>query len=100
LATSHLKWRALPEEEKHRRRVLSIPQAVERSIAFEGERVSVEMLEAQLEQSCPTLFATVPGATVARFALIDPPLPRVEETLRIGECFRWAVMSVAGNILG
>ncbi len=69
-------------------------------MAFEGEPVSMEMLEAQLEQSCPELFATVPDATVARFALIGPPLPRVEETLQIGECFRRAVMSVAGKILG
>lgn len=66
-------------------------------MAFEGEPVS---LEAQLEQGFPKLFAVISGATVARFALVDPPLPRVEETLRIGECFRRAVMSVAGDLLG
>lgn len=97
---SILKWRALPEAEKHRRRILSIPQDVARSMALEGEPVSVEMLEAELEKSRPDLFAAVAGATVARFSLIDPPLPRIEETLRIGECFRQAVMSMAGKVLG
>lgn len=97
---SIIQWRALPDREKHRRRVLSIPQDVARSMAFEGEPVSVEMLEAELEQSFPKLFAAVPGATAARFALVDPPLPCIEETLRIGECFRQAVMSMAGKVLG
>lgn len=97
---SIIQWRALPDREKYRRRMLSIPQGVAQSMAFEGEPVCVEMLEAELEQSFPQLFATVPGATAARFSLIDPPLPRIEETLRIGECFRQAVMSMAGKVLG
>lgn len=95
-----IKGRALPEPEKHRRRVLSLPRKVARSMAFEGESVSLQALEAQLEQGFPKLFAVVSGATVARFALLDPPLPRIEETLRIGECVRRAVMSVAGDLLG
>lgn len=94
------RWRELPEKEKRRRRMLSIPRKVARSMAYEGEPVSIEMLEAQLEQGFPKLFAAVSGATVVRFALVDRPLPRVEETLRIGECFRRAVMSVAGDLLG
>jgi len=97
---SIIKWRALPEAEKHRRRVLSIPRKVARSMAFEGEPVPVEMLEAQLEESCPRLFAPVVGATAIRFRLIDPPLPKIEDSLRIGECLRHAVMSVAGQVLG
>ncbi len=92
-----MRRRALPEEEKHRRSVLSIPEGVARSMAFESEPVSVEMLETELETD---LFAAVPGATVARFALVDPPLPPVEETLRVGEYFRRAVMSLAGKVLG
>jgi CRISPR-associated protein Csb2 len=94
------RWRELRKKEKHRRVILAIPRKVTRSMAFKGEPVSVEMLEAQLEKNYPKFFTTVPGATVARFALIGPPLPRVEETLRIGEWFRQVVMSVAGNILG
>ena len=48
----------------------------------------------------PELFAVVSGATVARFALIDSPFPPVEETLRVGECLRQAVMSIAGSVSG
>lgn len=57
------------------------------------------MLEAQLEESCPDLFAPVTGATAARFSLIGAPLPWIEDALRIGERFRQAVMSVAGQVL-
>lgn len=97
---SILRWRALPEKEKYRRRILSVPQQVASSMAFEGEPVSVEMLERDLEQSCPELFEVAPGAMVARFSLLDPPLPPVEETLRVGEYIRQAVMSLAGKVLG
>lgn len=94
------RWRALPPEEQHRRRVIGIPRAVARSMAFADEPVSVEMLEAEIERRRPDLFAPKHGATAARFSLIDSPLPRIEETLRVGECFRRAVMSLAGTILG
>lgn len=40
-------WRALPEEEKHRRRWENIPRSVARSFAFEGEPVDLAMLEAE-----------------------------------------------------
>lgn len=39
-------WRALPAEEKQRRRWESIPRSVARSFAFAGEPVDVAMLEA------------------------------------------------------
>jgi len=39
-------WRALPAAEKARRRWLRIPRSVAQSMAFEGEPVSLEMLEA------------------------------------------------------
>jgi CRISPR-associated protein Csb2 len=94
------RWRQLPESEKYRLRVLSIPRKLARSMAFEGEPVPIEMLEAQLEESCPHLFRRVIGATSVRFLLIDLPLPRIEDSLRIGECFRQAVMSIAGEALG
>lgn len=47
----------------------------------------------------------IPDATTANFILVDKilvgkPLPRVEETLRIGELMRVAVMSRARHILG
>lgn len=40
------RWRSLPPEEKLRRRWEAIPEAVARSMAFEGEPVSVETLRA------------------------------------------------------
>lgn len=49
------RWRELPEKEKYRRAMLGIPRRVARSMAFEGEPVSVEMLEAQLERNCQSL---------------------------------------------
>ena len=41
-------WRALPEEEKRRRRLETLPRKVARSCAFEGEPVDLAMLEAEL----------------------------------------------------
>lgn len=41
-------WRALPEEEKRRRRLESLPRKVARSCAFEGEPVDLALLEAEL----------------------------------------------------
>ncbi len=40
-------WRALPEEEKLRRRWEAIPRSAARSFAFEGEAVELELLEAE-----------------------------------------------------
>jgi hypothetical protein len=40
-------WRALPEEEKARRRWARIPLNVAQSMAFEGEPVDLAVLEAQ-----------------------------------------------------
>ncbi len=45
----------------------------------------------------PTLSLT---ATTARYILIGKPLPRVEDTVRIGELFRRAVMSEAKKLFG
>lgn len=44
--------------------------------------------------------AVPPGATTARFLLVGKPLPRVEDTLRIGELLRQAVMSRAKRTFG
>jgi len=41
------RWRKLPTQEKQRRRWESIPTRVARSMAFEGEPVSLELLRAQ-----------------------------------------------------
>lgn len=41
--------------------------------------------------------ATTPQATTARFILVGKPLPRVEDTLRIGELLRMAVMHAFGK---
>jgi len=41
-----------------------------------------------------------PRATTAQFLLVGRPLPRVEDSLRIGELLRSAVMSRAGKLLG
>jgi|SRR5579883_43472 CRISPR-associated protein Csb2 len=38
--------------------------------------------------------------TTARYILIGKPLPRVEDTVRIGELFRRAVMSAARDVFG
>lgn len=47
---------------------------------------------------------TQPGmpltATTARYILVGKPLPRVEDTVRIGELFRRAVMSEAKKLFG
>lgn len=42
----------------------------------------------------------VPRATTASFLLVGKPLPRVEDTLRIGELMRVALISRAGKRLG
>lgn len=42
----------------------------------------------------------VPDATTASFIVVGKPLPRIEETLRIGELMRMAVMSQAKRICG
>ncbi len=42
----------------------------------------------------------VPGATTASFILAGKPLPRVEDSLRIGELMRSAVMSRSRKVLG
>jgi hypothetical protein len=39
------RWRALPEEERFRRRWQSIPRSVADSMAFEGEPVDLAWLE-------------------------------------------------------
>ena len=44
--------------------------------------------------------ATPLTATTARYILIGKPLPRVEDTVRIGELFRRAVMSEAKKLFG
>ena len=44
--------------------------------------------------------ATPLVATTARYILIGKPLPRVEDTVRIGELFRRAVMSEAKKLFG
>jgi CRISPR-associated protein Csb2 len=44
--------------------------------------------------------AIAPVATTARYVLIGKPLPRVEDTIRIGESFRKAVMSEAKKLFG
>jgi CRISPR-associated protein Csb2 len=44
--------------------------------------------------------ATSPMATTARYILIGKPLPRVEDTVQIGELFRRAIMSEAKKLLG
>lgn len=44
--------------------------------------------------------ATLLTATTARYILIGKPLPRVEDTVRIGELFRRAVMSEAKKLFG
>jgi len=41
-----------------------------------------------------------PAATIARFILIGNPLPRVEDSLRIGELMRLAVMGQAKRVFG
>jgi CRISPR-associated protein Csb2 len=44
--------------------------------------------------------ASRPTATTASFVLIGKPLPRVEDSLRIGELMRMAVMSQAKRVFG
>ena len=59
-------WRALPEEEKRRRRLESIPRKVARSMAFEGEPVDLKVLEAQLAQHLMRTVAGQPNAAAER----------------------------------
>lgn len=56
-------WRALPEEEKQRRRWASIPRHVARSFAFEGEPVDLAMLEAEHARHPMPAVPPRPGAT-------------------------------------
>lgn len=47
-----------------------------------------------------TVRVDAPSATTASFVLTGKPLPRVEDSLRIGELMRVAVMSHAGRVFG
>jgi hypothetical protein len=64
------RWRALPEEEKHRLRWLSIPRSVARSMAFAGEPVDQELLEAEHAR------CAMPPLGAASNAEIDAPKPQ------------------------
>src|SRR5690606_3538820 len=44
--------------------------------------------------------AAVPGATTITYLLVGKPLPRVEDSVRVGELLRRAVMSEAKRQLG
>ena len=48
-----IRWRALPPEEKLRRRWEAIPEDVAESMAFEGEPVPVEVIRAILARIEP-----------------------------------------------
>ncbi len=48
-----MNWRALPPEEKRRRRWARIPLNVAESMAFEGEPVNIAMLQAEHDQRTP-----------------------------------------------
>ncbi len=48
----------------------------------------------------PAVSLTSPEVTTARFLLTGTPLPRMEDSLRVGEHFRAAVMGLARRILG
>ncbi len=51
------RWRSLPPEEKLRRRWEAIPQKVARSMAFEGEPVTVERIREGLARSGPPVLS-------------------------------------------
>jgi len=55
-------WRALPEEEKLRRRWASIPRRVAASFAFAGEPVDLAMLEAEHARQPIPAFTAQPGS--------------------------------------
>lgn len=56
--------------------------------------------EGTLRSRCSRSNRAVPDATTASVILIGKPLPRVEDTLRIGELMRMAVMSQAKRACG
>lgn len=59
-------WRALPEEEKHRRRWESIPRRVAASFAFSGEPVDLAMLEAEhAKRAMPNISTTRQSASLS-----------------------------------
>lgn len=49
------KWRALPEREKRRRRLLAIPDNIAKSFAFEGEPLPQEVIENMRQEIRETL---------------------------------------------
>lgn len=53
-----------------------------------------------LKPRCTPHKADAPVATTASFILVGKPLPRVEDSLRIGELMRMAVMSRAKRVFG
>ena len=56
-------WRRLPEEEQIRRRWARIPRNVAESMAFEGEPVSLEDLEAAHARQAPPGISKPPSAS-------------------------------------
>ena len=59
-------------------------------------RRPAEALRSRRKPQAATPFT----ATTARYVLVGKPLPRVEDTIRIGELFRRALMSEAKKIFG
>lgn len=96
------KWRALPEEEKKRRRLRNIPRNVADSMAMAGEPVDLKMLVRAMAVRYPEVFPEVDIGqfTTARFTLYGQALPRIEEAVRMGECLRAAMMSKAKQLYG
>ncbi|MCP5525500.1 MAG: hypothetical protein H7A47_01670 [Verrucomicrobiales bacterium] len=57
------RWRQLPSQEKTRRRWITVPERVTRSMAFEGEPVSLETLREEHARSEPPGSLKPPAAS-------------------------------------
>lgn len=72
------RWRALPAEERHRRRWERIPRNVAESMAFEGEPVDLAWLEEEhAKHPMPPLRSARAGNLVANASAdaADVPIP-------------------------
>ncbi|MDZ7752455.1 MAG: type I-U CRISPR-associated protein Csb2 [Gammaproteobacteria bacterium] len=66
-------------------------------LLMSGHRADCLQLPSRSPPDWTNHKAAFPMFTTARFLLVGKPLPRVEDSLRIGELLRWAVMSAFGK---
>lgn len=78
-------WRSLPPQERQRRRWAAIPRNVARSMAFEGEPVSLEALEAEHARHPMPRVAVEPPCGMVNANPLLSNQPKLTEGMTMGD---------------